>query len=316
MTLRASLPLECGSDARAVAVSSAMDMHTSHLAAGLLTATTFRGATRHVFVLQEFLARRRAARARFGAGLANERCEGTAAGRNLGSRGAEVGTVLTRHQRGDVFLVTGMHLMGAMGRTRITPALAVRTRFGTRLQSRIMLAVVRRVATFFGQHFPTECSHGQSRQTSQSELSSSKHDCSPGLIAHQVQKKRGLPGGKPLTSHLFAQPQLTHSHTSHVQNSPLQSGHLQTSQPHFPAFVVLVSLFEAQQLFEAATNGIADKRLDTGVRALCLFRQPQLPHVHRSHEQDSPLQSGQRQSTQAHPGSFEAAEDVDEPANA
>jgi len=81
----------------------------------------------------------------------------------------------------------------------------------------------------------------------------------------------------------LAQAQPTQAHSSHVQNSPLQSGQAQTTQPQ-PDLAVddfdwLVTL---QQDFSATT----------GEAEAAAVKQPQLPHVHSSQVQNSPLQSG------------------------
>jgi len=69
-----------------------------------------------------------------------------------------------------------------------------------------------------------------------------------------------------------------------VQNSPLQSGHLQTSQPQQAAFFATFAAATAVEAFDLAA-----------------IWQPQLPHSQTSHVQNSPLQSGHLQPTQRQP---------------
>lgn len=161
-------------------------MDADHFPAGLLTATTFRGTARHVFVLRELLARRRAARARFGAGLAYECGKRPAASHNLRGRGAEFGTILTRSQCRQMFFVTRLHLMSTMGCARIAPPLTIRTCLRTSLHGGIRLRMQRFPIVARRRQFAAQRSHRQSRQPSHSEFSSSDHDRSPGAIAHRT----------------------------------------------------------------------------------------------------------------------------------
>jgi len=73
-----------------------------------------------------------------------------------------------------------------------------------------------------------------------------------------------------------------------VQNSPLQSGHLHTSQPQHEAFFVSLGAATAGRELTAAVD-----TLD-----MATFWQPQLPHSQTSQVQNSPLQSGHLQSMQ------------------
>lgn len=76
------------------------------------------------------------------------------------------------------------------------------------------------------------------------------------------------------------QPHFSHSQTSHVQDSPLQSLHWQASKWH---------AFAQTSRAEQQPPRVAS------VVAACVVWQPQSSHVHTSQVQDSPLQSGQLQ---------------------
>ncbi len=73
-----------------------------------------------------------------------------------------------------------------------------------------------------------------------------------------------------------------HSHTSQLQVSPSQTGHLQTSQPHAAA---VVDAFAVQQFIEGRGEVVVD----------FACRQAQLPHSQTSQLQ-TPVQSGHLQS--------------------
>jgi hypothetical protein len=109
-----------------------------------------------------------------------------------------------------------------------------------------------------------------------------QRSCSPEVQQRKERASLWMPA--PLSFNYFAQAQPTHSHTSHVHVSPLQSGHRQTSQPQLAAFAFVLAA--AQHALTA----------DTGAAAA--LTQPQLPHSHTSHVQNWPLQSGHRQSVQ------------------
>lgn len=92
----------------------------------------------------------------------------------------------------------------------------------------------------------------------------------------------------PAITHYFPQPQPSHWHTSQVQPSPVQSGHLQTLQPQAAAFALASTATEQHAMADEAGAG-ADEA----------FEQPQTPHSHTSHVQAPPSQSGHRQSVHA-----------------
>ena len=89
--------------------------------------------------------------------------------------------------------------------------------------------------------------------------------------------------------HYLPQEQFSHSQTSQVQISPSQPGHEQA--------VEASSLVDSHLAFEQ--QDVSQHAVD--VSALAASRHPQLPHLHTSQVQNSPLQSGHAQSTQRQP---------------
>ncbi len=86
----------------------------------------------------------------------------------------------------------------------------------------------------------------------------------------------------------LVQPQISHSHVSQVQVSPVQFGHSQPTHLQPVLAHAAVAVLQQPRLHEAA--GLA-----------LVIAQPHEPHSQVSHEQVTPLQSGHWQSTQAHP---------------
>ncbi len=101
----------------------------------------------------------------------------------------------------------------------------------------------------------------------------------------QRQANSALRGFKTIlvaTCGYLAEAQSTHSQAVQLQTSPLQSGHVQTSQPQALAFLVLAN---EQHAAAAAVDDDAHAHS---------------PHSHESQLQFTPSQSVQRQSTQPH----------------
>jgi hypothetical protein len=111
-----------------------------HLSAGFFTLAALLGAFFHVFIvlLRTLLA---ASAARFGAGGADQVGEHALPRRDTGGRGAVIGTVQARLQRGLVFFLALSEQPGAVIRTGATGALTVFTGFGALLESLGMMFV-------------------------------------------------------------------------------------------------------------------------------------------------------------------------------
>lgn len=116
------------------------------------------------------------------------------------------------------------------------------------------------------------------------EVSESRNG--PAAGARREGASRATP--PPAIRDYFPQAQPSHLHTSQVQPSPVQLGHLQTLQPQAAAFVLALTATEQHALADEAEAGAEEA-----------FEQPQTPHWHTSHVQDPPPQSGHRQSVQA-----------------
>jgi hypothetical protein len=86
--------------------------------------------------------------------------------------------------------------------------------------------------------------------------------------------------------------------TTHVQNSPLQSGHWQPSQAHVSHAAFAAVLVVAEQPLVFATAAVL----------AAAASQAQLPHVQTSHVQNRPLQSGHWQSAQPQQADLAAAD--------
>jgi hypothetical protein len=115
-----------------------------HISASFLALSAFFRAAFHVLVARDFFTFFSTARTRLRARIANQGRHGATPRDNLGRACADICTILTHSQRGQVLFLAFGNQVAAVGRARIALALTICARFCARLHCVTVSLVFRR----------------------------------------------------------------------------------------------------------------------------------------------------------------------------